>query len=540
MKPKYFNFSITKIPPLINAIRLILKDKNHIQKIFDQLENLNYLTNKTIVFNSIRQYKEVFDRESFLGKIFAIYGAKVIILIDDGVLKHWDTLQINDINNIKSINKINLNPYPRLDLNLKKRINNFFFKFLIKVSLSTYQDENLRFINYSQIASNYNLQIDNLDDLEKYAEASTIRFFKSELDFKDDNIKYYYNLSLMNAILSRNIGKYIYDKLKPDIFITSHGIYSTWGPAFDFLKEKGIYSLIFIDKHVHSEDFRDIYFSDTIAQKLTESKFWKSFKKANVTEHMEKMVRDYFSKRFNYDVFDTKIYYSKGTNTFTIDKNDGYQYHVAMFPNIIWDGNVKDRHTVFDNLTDWIISTIDYVEKRTEIKLIIKSHPAEASLYRTSTKTEDIIKKNFDIKEFKNVTLIPPERNINTYQFLKSGVDLGICYDGFLAIEMPFLKIPTIICTDSGRFSVEDGNFTVKDKNQYFYYLDNIDYIIKKFHSNYKEYYNNIIRYAYWYLYENVMKLPSLSNQGLYGTRLSQIGKKDLILDKKLIKILNN
>ena len=109
---------------------------------------------------------------------------------------------------------------------------------------------------------------------------------------------------------------------------------------------------------------------------------------------------------------------------------------------------------------------------------------------------------------------------------------MGIVYDGFLAVEIPLLKIPTIMCVKEGMFYVENGQITPESKEEYFDYLDNIEGVINKFKSNYQERYNNLIRYAYWYIYENAVKLPTLSKTKYIKTDLMQLKKDEIILDK--------
>ena len=233
---------------------------------------------------------------------------------------------------------------------------------------------------------------------------------------------------------------------------------------------------------------------------------------------------------------DTRIFREK-KGSLTVDKNDGYKYHIAMFPNVSWDGNIKERHIAFEGYLDWLISTINYIKNRNDMKLYIRSHPSEITVLKNSAKIIDLIKNQIKLKNVQNIILIPPEKNIDTYDFLKSGIDLGICYDGFLALEMPLLKIPTIMCVKGGFSSVEGGNYIISSKDEYFYYLDNIDKVIEEFHSNYIKYYNNIIRYLYWYLFEIPIKLPSISKKNPLKIDLMQLKKSDLVLNKKLLKL---
>lgn len=164
------------------------------------------------------------------------------------------------------------------------------------------------------------------------------------MDYNDKYIKFYYNLSLKNSILSRNIGEYVLNKIKPNYFITCHGIYSTWAPAYNFLRKKGMETIIYSSVHGHSLNPREIYtISNSRTYFLSSSKFWKRFKDKPVTEEMKAKIEDYFRKRQQYATSDTKVLYQGKMSSLIVNKNDGFKYHLSLFPNVIWDGNICDR-----------------------------------------------------------------------------------------------------------------------------------------------------------------------------------------------------
>lgn len=158
-----------------------------------------------------------------MAKLFAIKGAKVKILLDDGILYHWDTIQINWLPKQK-IYRFPLNPYRITYKSFLSRkylytsiINNT--RLFFKQGIRAFKDKNIEIIYYSEIIDRKNLNYENWQELKKHAESSTIRFFKHfDLDYNNKEIEYYYKISLLNAIISRNIGEYILNKIKPDVF----------------------------------------------------------------------------------------------------------------------------------------------------------------------------------------------------------------------------------------------------------------------------------------------------------------------------------
>ncbi|MHA1438588.1 MAG: hypothetical protein ACTSPD_13525 [Promethearchaeota archaeon] len=529
-----------------------MKEYNHLKDLINSVQEENVL-NKTIVFNPLRRIRNNIDVELFFGMVFALNGAKVKVLLDDGVMMHWDTIQFDNwktlqINkstpDIKKLDKFQFNPY---NYNFRRffSIDNHFLEVLfrrniINKAIKTYNINNLDVIFYSEFLNRNNVKYKNLDELKKHAESSTIRFFRNcDLDYNDKFVRYYYNLSLKNAVLSRMVGEYVLNKLKPDLFITSHGMYSSHGPAFEYLKNKGVNCQILISVSYTKKLY--FKFIDTPEQTLSRCKLWEKYKNKPVTPLMIKTVEDYFNQRFGGSSNDIEHYsYMQIDKIFKVKKEDRYKYYICLFPNTNWDGNIRDRHIAFDGLLDWLLLTINYVKNRKNIKMYIKSHPGEMVFSVNTPKILELINKYIDLKTINNIIPIPPHIKINTYKFLESGIDLGITYDGFIGIEMPYLGIPTITCAKGGLSSIEGANITVNTKNEYFNYLDNIDKIIQEFSNNRDKIRENVIRYVYWYLFEDLIFLPSFTTKTQYRFDLMPLEKKDLILNKFMLKILNS
>ncbi len=514
------------------------REYNHLKDLLKSVKS-KQIINKKIVFNIVRCNKSQIDRELFIALLLSLNGAKCYVLLDDGILHLTEIYQDVNLPNLRELKKYKLNVYPYFHMIPKNYFHKIVNKIHLRKALKTYKNPNLKILYYSRIIDKKNLDIKSWRELKGHAQSSTIRFFRtSELDYNDENVKYYSKVALMNSILSRSVGKFVLKEIKPDYFFTSHGVYSTWAPAFHFLKNNGIKTIVYSEIHGHSLDPSEIFTSsNTGTYFLSSSKFWLQYKSTPVTNEMRKKVEDYFQKRQQYLASDTLLLYNGKLSSFIVDKDDGYKYHIALFPNVIWDGNICERHKVFKGYVDWILSTIDFVKNSKDIKLYIKTHPAEITVLKGSPKIADIINSKINLSKIHNVSLISTEKIIDTYEFLKSGIDLGLVYDGFLALEMPFLKIPTIMCVKGGVYAVEGGNFPITNKDQYFNYLENIDVLLKEFNQNYKKYYDNIIRYAYWYLFENAIKLPTLSNKTYLETDLFQLKKNDLIIKNDLLRV---
>ncbi len=532
---------------IINPIKFWL----NLRKNYQQLEYLikhaerKKLINKTIVINTVRIFRNSIDTELFLGLKLAVNGAKVKILFDDGYMMHWDSTQMYQIRNLRNIEQKQHNLYY-----FNNSYDNIFTKRFLyilidrryrKKAVKTYQKSELEIIYYSEFFDKLNLSLTNLEDLKKHAESALIRFNKSSnIDYNARHNRYYYLLSLKNAIISRAVGEYILNTLKPDYTITAHGTYSTHGPSFEYLKKNGKNAYMWAGSNVHSGDTSNIYILDNIAQLMGSSTLLKIFKEKPLTNEMKDKVNEYFNRRTKGLAKDQQVWKYMITNKqFEVNKDDGYKYHICLFPNIIWDGNIRERHVAFNDYLDWIYSTIEYLKNREDIKLYIKAHPNEYNVCPPEERVIYLIKKKFDVSTIKNLVLIPPELKIDTYQFIKSGIDLCIVYDGFLGLELPFLRQPTITCTKGGYSYVSESNITISTKEEYFQHLDNVGKFIKQFFEKYDSFRPYYIKFLYWYLFYNLIKIPTMKDYYELGPHYGHVTLNDLVLEDRLKELFS-
>lgn len=530
---KEFSIEYFFFKPIKNYI-LNLKEYYHLKKLFKSFKTQK-LFNKTYVLNVVRNRRSSIFIEVFLGALIAINGGKVKILLDDGIMMHWDTFKIN-----KMPKRFRIDNFPHNRYRFNIFYDQYIFKYLLERRITNkilkfFKVRNLEYIYYSDIVKDLNYE--NKHNLKNYAESSTIKFFTtSELDLNNRYIKYYFLLSLKNAMISKKVGEYVLNNLKPDFFITSHAIYSTWGPAFDFLKKNGIECINLAGGNPHSLDPQDFIICYTKKQTLTRCRSWQEYKNIPVTEEMKKKVNEYFNLRVNHKTMDTKVYYKNITSNFRIDKNSNYKFHIAIFPNVIWDGNIRERHIAFSGIIDWVISTLEFLKNKKDIMIYLKLHPSEVTLFKGTKKIEEIIQKYIESTKIDNLIILSSENILDTYEFVKSGIDFGLVYDGILALELPYLKVPVLLGGVKGRFSIENGNFIINNREEYFNSLRNIENLIKDFHDNYERYYNNIVRFTYWYIFDGIVKFPTMPKVFGSALNLFQLEKEDLVLDEKILK----
>jgi hypothetical protein len=477
-----------------------------------------------IVFNTVGCYITDLHFEHYLAYLMACDGYRVKILMDDFQLEHWDYL-------LESKAKDSL----KFHKSLKNKILRGSYAFFSRL---VFAHPNIEVIHYSKILQKIPHLESPLSQSEKnHAESSVRKYFQSgEMNLQNLNHKRFYDLTLKNCEISRKVAMYIDLFLKPDLYFTSHGFYSVWGPAYDYLKEKNYQALVYYPSPYRAQQ---LLFYDNTYHYMTQDRDWQNFKNHALTIHQRSTVDEYFKSRFLGKASDTKIYFKgmKNTLALKLDKTD-VKCTFALFPNVIWDGDVVERNTVFKGPIQWILETISFFEKNPALHLILRFHPSEATFFTMSRKLEHIIREKVPhLSEIKNITVISSEENVNTYEMIEKFVDVGLVFDGMVGLELTYLKKPVILAAQS-RLSGSGVGFEPKSQKEYFDLIKNYEELKLIFDSG--KFRENLFRFAYWHLFEHCFTLPILDKDTYafirYGDDITPI---DPALDIETRKTIN-
>lgn len=449
---------------------------------------------KKVVLNSLRWLADSFIMEVNLAIILIKSGYCVDIIVDDGRFEHNDTILFDQEKSIKYYKLIFFKN------KLRRKLEFFIWNLLIgRIS------NRFNFIKVSNI--NRTISYDG-KDYDSYVKESLIRFFQTDILTNSELYKWYKEITIKNAIISQKIGIYSNGELsknKKSIFLTSHGIYSLWGPAFkkiNFNNRKIVYGPNFYQR-------KSISFFNHIHQVTNSENSLIKFLTKDFEKTKKDRVREYVENRFLFKEKDTKIYFAdQSKNKYKIKDRSKFPGKVFVaYPNIVWDGNVYERNNLFETISDWLIQILDHFKKNNNNSLIIRFHPAETTWFKGTKTFESILKDHLiGIEEFNNIAVISSSDTFNSYNLFKNYSDFTLVYDGIIALESTFLNVPVVFAAN-GRFNVDDYGIQFDSQEEYMEFL-----------SNPKEYdriNNDVIiaeKLIYYYMFLNSRYFPVLDN----------------------------
>jgi hypothetical protein len=467
----------------IKRIFIIIKVSYYLKSLKNEGNNRD-----TIVMNTIRMIPGSFLVERVQSFLIALRGNTVYQLLDDGILEHWDSIQ--DTDNVKY-----LTPFQSSAL---YKMSNMFWNWLI---IFTINHRNLHTIYVRDLLKDANQVMDYTKEFNESVENniySSCRRFSTSRAFWDNlQGQDYYKKTKINAKIMCKIAPELARITKPDRIISSHGVYTTWGIVHDYFVSKNIDTIVTC-KAWYNKD--SIYIVKNAIQKLY-LEYSYNDQKNNWSKDKMEVIERYFSNRMSMKSYDNREYFnSSALSNALIKRNSSKFFTFGIFPNVIWDGAIKERNIIFDDIVLWVEGVISFFYGRDDA-LIIRLHPSETTILSGSVSFESIIRESFpDIDLCGNITIISSDSNVNTYALIENEIDIVLDYDTIVALEAVYLSTPVITASMS-RYRKANFAITTSSKKEYYDLLKNPSDIIKKNDENKDAILLNMYQYAYWYIY---------------------------------------
>lgn len=121
---------------------------------------------------------------------------------------------------------------------------------------------------------------------------------------------------------------------------------------------------------------------------------------------------------------------------------------IGLLTNVVWDAQLHYQANAFPGMLDWLRKTIAYFEKRPDLQLLIRVHPAEitGTLPSRQPAVEEILQAFPRLPV--NVFIIPPESRLSTYVAM-SHCNAVVIYGTKTGVELAATGIPVIVAGEA-------------------------------------------------------------------------------------------
>ncbi len=260
-------------------------------------------------------------------------------------------------------------------------------------------------------------------------------------------------------------------KHRPDVVIVPNGSMLEFGITFKVAEYLGIPTMTYEfgeqSERMWLAQNDDVMRQDT--RILSEQRG-----RVPLTEHEWTRVKEFFSARQGGGLWENFSRLWQGTPSQGGEKaraDLGMDARpVALLPcNVLGDSLTLGRHIFSDSMTDWMIRTIEYFSKRSDLQLVIRVHPGEQIGWGPSV--YDILSEKFPSLP-ENIHLLPADAKVNTYDLVNTA-DFGLVFTTTVGMEMAMIGLPVIV---TGQTHYRGKGFTL-DADSWETYFDLLDQI---------------------------------------------------------------
>jgi capsular polysaccharide biosynthesis protein len=145
---------------------------------------------------------------------------------------------------------------------------------------------------------------------------------------------------------------------------------------------------------------------------------------------------------------------------------------IGMLTNVMWDAQLHYPANAFAGMLEWTIETIRYFEKRPDLQLLLRVHPAE--IRGTAPSRQPIIAEIAKVFPTvpANVYIIRPESPVSTYAAM-AHCDSVLIYGTKTGVELTAIGTPVIV---GGEAWIRHKGLTrdARSPEEYFRFLDSL------------------------------------------------------------------
>jgi hypothetical protein len=202
---------------------------------------------------------------------------------------------------------------------------------------------------------------------------------------------------------------------------------------------------------------------------------------------------------------------------------------IGLLTNVMWDAQLHYPANAFPNMLEWVIQTIYYFEKRPDLQLLIRVHPAEirGTLRSRQPIVEEIRRAISNLPS--NVFIITPDSQVSTYAVMLQ-CNTVLIYGTKMGVELTSMGIPVIV---AGEAWIRNKGLTLDAKSveEYFQLCDRLPLP----HHLDPETTQRARQYAYHFFFRRMIPLEfTTAAKNLSEYKLKNFNLEDLMPGKSL------
>jgi len=275
-----------------------------------------------------------------------------------------------------------------------------------------------------------------------HAWAGAIRYFATTQFTNEPLAKEVLIRFLISGIRIHSSMTKVFEDFQPDMLIAHHGIYIPQGVVSEFARSQNVNLMTWTASYrkgtfIFSPD--ETYHYSMVTEPTS------NWDRLVLTKSQESALDKYMASRWSGENDWIKFSDSKVDQDKTFKDKSGF---FLALTSVTWDAEIHYESRAFENMRDWLITTIEYFKANPTQNLVVRVHPAEITSPNQSRESMSDFVNSLDIKQFPNITVIGPDSNISTYDLVEKS-RVVIVYNTKTGIEAAYRNKPVVVAGES-------------------------------------------------------------------------------------------
>ncbi len=354
----------------------------------------------------------------------------------------------------------------------------------------------------------------------EHAHAGALRFFATgsleDEPMGESVARRYLESALRVAFAARRLLRSV--QFSSAVF--THGIYVPWGIVGEVARQEGVHVSTW---NVAYRKRRFIFSHDDTYHHTLMNEPREQWENVELSEQQEHDLMHYLSSRRD-GLFDWIVFHRPKKDDPkelpSLIGLDPSKPVIGLLTNVSWDAQLHYPANAFASMLDWLVQTCQYFDKRRDLQLLIRVHPAEISGFPPSRQPVlgELRKVIPDLPP--NIVVVPPESELSTYT-LMSLCNSVIIYGTKTGVELTSRGIPVIV---AGEAWIRNKGLTcdASSPDEYFRILDGLPFSAGLDAGMVAR----ARRYAYHFFFNRMIPLPFIephAGNSIYRLKLDSV-----------------
>lgn len=283
--------------------------------------------------------------------------------------------------------------------------------------------------------------------------------------------------------------------------VATHGIYVPWGLISEVARREGVpfsaWNVAYRKRRFifsHTDTYHHTLMTEPTSQ----------WEQQELKPAQERELLAYLSSRRE-GLFDWVVFHrpQRGGGTTPRDLGlDPSRPIVGLLTNVSWDAQLHYPANAFPSMLDWLLFTLRYFERRPDLQLLVRVHPAEISGFPQSRQPILAeLARHMPVLPA-NVTIVPPDSGLSTYA-LMSFCNAAIIYGTKMGVELTSVGLPVIVAGEAW-IRNKGLTFDASSPDEYERLLERLPFAARLDETTLAR----ARRYAYHFFFNRMIPLP--------------------------------